>query len=633
MSERYSQRPVTTSQTRFDGASFGEVERSRMVDTPMVLTTFNAGDIVPIYCCEVLPSETISLDVSQVIRQTTLLTPTMGQMQYEIHAFFVPNRIVNKSSAAVFGENYNGSWTANEVTFAPLLSETEASGSLQIPVGSVADYYGFPTQAPLERLVLASCHDLKFRGYVEIYNRYFRDENYQAPIPYSKLNVYEGFFSHPTTPGAVFLHPDRVNVATISDALPIQPSIERGDGSYWQGAVEDALMSGSIEASSQGTIPSYPLASTFNALGKPLKANKKHDYFTSVLPTPQKGPSVFVPLAGLAPVVTGASRAIGKSVPARWVSLNSSGNPIANSDVELIGYGVGTASAGGQGVVQHTVSATATSYAPVNFYADLSGLTSVDVADLRQAAAIQQVYETLARGGSRYVEYIRSFFSLEVENPFDDIPTHLGYVRGNLDLYQTAQTSSSTEGSTPQGNLAAFGYTTDNGHLFTKTFLEHGYIHVFCIVRHKNIYPSYLSRDNFRRSMMDFYQPMMANLSEQPVYRREINPFQHGTAGSAMNAIGYQEAWAEYRMEPDRVSGYMRPGIAESLAIWNYADDVDTSFEVVDGDWLRSNSEEVLNRTLAVTSSVAHQFKAQFVFAVDKELPMPTYSVPGLDIL
>lgn len=631
MSNRYNQSPVTTSQTRFNGASFGEVERSRMTSTPSVITAFNAGDIVPIACFEVLPSQVMDVDVSSVLRQTTLLTPTMGRMEYEIHAFFVPNRIVNKSSQAVFGENYNGSWTANEVSFAPLYT---GSSSKKIPVGSVADYYGFPTQGNISAAVLQNCNDLKFRGYVEIYNRYFRDENYQAPIPYSKLNVYEGFFDHGNAP---YLTPSGVTGGPSSTSLSTRPATERGDGSFWQGSVEDALMSGNVVAGSSGSVPCYPLASTFDALGKPLKANKEHDYFTSVLPSPQKGPSVFVPLTGDAPVITRSTPHIsmGTTVSAlRGFSIAGNSGSAVNysSDVTLGVRGSGsggTLNTGVVGVASSSATLSGTSFVPSNLYADLSTVSAVDISDLRQAAAIQQVYETLARGGSRYVEYIRSFFSLEVENPFDDIPTHLGMVRGQLDLYQTAQTSASSDGSTPQGNLAGFGYTTGNGKLFTKTFLEHGYVHIFCIVRHKNVYSTLLTRDNFRRSMLDFFQPQLANLSEQPVYLRELNPF----SSTPQNAIGYQEAWSEYRMDPDRVTGYMRSGIDGSLSVWNYADDYDSTFAVVDGNWLKSNSEAVLNRTLAVTSAVAPQIKAQFVFTIDKELPMPTYSVPGLDII
>lgn len=184
--------------------------------------------------------------------------------------------------------------------------------------------------------------------------------------------------------------------------------------------------------------------------------------------------------------------------------------------------------------------------------------------------------------------------------------------------------------------MSAFGYTNNGGNMFTYTFKEHGYVHVFAVVRHRNVYSSMISRDNFRRSALDFYSYPLANISEQPVYTREINPFL--PVDKLDDVFGYNEAWAEYRMEPDRVSGQMRPQVdkskqSRSLAYWNYADDVDINLETATGDWLISNTEEVVARSTAVQDEDFPQFKGQFIFHIKKERPMPTYSVAGLDII
>ena len=193
----YNQSPRVGEATRFAKSPMADVEFSRMTATPTWSLPFNAGDIVPIYYCEVLPHDTINIDLDFVIRQSTLLRPTMGQMQVDIHAFWVPNRIINESWKNVQGENTSGFWTAPEVELAPLhRAGVLADGitqPVQIPVGSVADYYGFPTQMPIPGSILEQCNDLKFRGYLDIYNNYFRDQNYQPPIPFSKLNIYNGF--------------------------------------------------------------------------------------------------------------------------------------------------------------------------------------------------------------------------------------------------------------------------------------------------------------------------------------------------------------------------------------------------------------------------------------------------------
>ncbi|WGL31094.1 major capsid protein [Dipodfec virus UOA04_Rod_715] len=639
-------RRVSSDQNvHFSKALFSKAEHSRMSVSPIHLTTFNAGDIVPIYCREVLPDQDFDdFSIRFDIRQTTLLTPTMGTLEADFYAFFVPNRIVNDSWKQVEGENLSGSWTAPSIELAHLVqgrsgSPTGTQGSRQIPVGSVADYYGFPTQAPIPYSVLNRCHDLKFRGYVQIYNEYFRDQNYQPPIPMSTLNVYQGFFDHElgVSTGLAFNGPTSSTAQVTQDA-------DKTDGSFSPGALGQALWGSGVPVPTSGvsTVTFTPplLSSRFNALGKPLKANKMHDYFTSVLPSPQKSPSqILIPVDGSV------------NIPSLRVSTATGLSKLTSQPALTFSHSDGTfIPAGGSSLRIYSPSSTDAAPAyelgdttgvlssktifPQNLATLASSLTvdglSVSVNDLRMAAATQQLYESLARGGSRYRSIINSLFGLSVDDPFSDIPQYLGHFRKDLDLYQTAQTSSSEESGTPQGNLAAFGYTSSFGKLFGhyKAY-EHGYLHVFCVVRHRNVYSSYLAKDNFRLTLLDFYTPQLANISEQPVYTKEINPFLSDSSG----VFGYQEAWAEYRFEPDVVSGYMRPGVSDSLALWNYADDFSSSLRISDGSWLKSNTEAVVNRTLAVTSSKAPQFKAAFQFVVNKTLPMPVYSVPGMDII
>lgn len=620
MANKYVQSPVVNSTTRFSAAPMSDLEFSRMTAAPVHITTMNAGDIVPVYCREILPHESMALSVDMVIRQTTVSTPTFGIMECDLYAFFVPNRIVNESWKNVMGENTSGAWVAPEVSLVPLYTTRAGAKDVQVPVGSVADYYGFPTQAKIPAEVLQSCHDLKFRGYLEIYNTRFRDQNYQPPIPYSKLNVYEGFFEAEGTSVSFD--------SSLSLGSNVQVSFEQEtDGSSPGGALQKAVYGDgqTFLPPSGSTVTVKARVSNWSALNKPLKANKLHDYFTSVLPSSQKGPEVVFNLAASnIPVNSGAilnpfdnqlqfklsnSVAVNGIYPLAVNSNLQNGSVVVNESDRIDGASNGVTGS--------------------SLFVDLSNVTALSLSDLRDAAAIQQVYEILARGGSRYREFVNSFFGLDVDDPFCDIPRYLGHIRRELDLYQTAQTSPSAEGSTPQGNLAAFGYTATGGALFHASFVEHGYVHVFAVVRHRNLYASFLSRDNFRLNAIDFYTPPLANISEQPVYTREINPF----ASDAEGVFGYQEAWSEYRYEPDMVSGYMRPGVKESLAIWNYADEFDSGLTIADDDWLKSNSQEVLDRTLTLDSTKGPQFKALFRFTVDKELPMPTYSVPGLDII
>lgn len=610
---------VSVSDARFTKAPLGEIEFSKFYSSSSLATTFNAGDLIPIYCGEVLPHDTFSVDVDEVIRQATLSVPVMDNAIIDIFAYFVPNRVVNESWKNVMGENASGSWIAPEVSLAPLYDG--AAGTITVPVGSLADYYGYPSGFPIPADVLKSCHDLKIRGYLSIFNYYFRDQNYQPPIPFSKLNVCNNFFES-----------TGVNVALDgSGNYSMLIRSAESDGSYPDGAIVKGIYgegsSISVEGNQAGLIVS-PHVNKFSALNKPLKANKLHDYFTSVLPSPFKGREVVLGLNGVVPVITGPSLIYqdGDAQDSfiqsmRWYD-KVTGTIFNNNAILTIHQG--DTSANSVGEVD-----SSSLLVPNNLFADLSTGTGMSLSEMRMASGIQQVYEILGRGGSRYTEYINSFFGLDINNPFDDIPTFLGHIRRTLDIYQTAQTAP-TEGK-PLATLSAFGYTDTQGHLFERTFLEHGYVHILCTVRHKNVYPTLLSRDNFRMNMLDFYQYPLANISEQPVYTREINPY---LATANEQVFGYQEAWAELRQEPDRVSALMRPDVPGSLSEWIYVDAMNPYLTIADGDWLQSNTELVINRSTALDSSVLDvpQFKAKFTFNILKERPLPIYSVGGLDI-
>ena len=616
MANKYKQ-PSLSSAVRFQRAPLADLEMSKMRVNPRAVTTYNAGDIVPVYYEEVLPHSTFSVKVDFINRLlSAMIKPTMGAMQIDIFAFFVPNRIINDSWKNVQGENTSGFWSAPEVELAPLVS-LDYNEDIQIPPMSVADYYGFPTQLPIKAEVLQQCNDLLFKGYLSCFNHYFRDENYQPPVNFSKLNVFNGFM----LPVGSYIGLEDSNKSTPDSV----PDGTNADGSYPYGAfVKSVYGEGARGSVIENGDTSIGIRLTdWSALDKPLKANKLHDAFTSVLPSPQKGPEIFFGLATDAPVITSEEKHA-VSLPSVSFS-NPDGIQLGNSLLtlsyrqELVNGGVGSTITHGSVAI------------PDNLVADLSKVSGVSVNELRRAAAIQQVYEMLGRNGSRYLEALRSFFGIQTENPFKDIPTQLGHIRRELDSYQVAQTSSSVEGETPQGNLSAFGYSAKNGSLFTYTALEHGYIHYFAVVRHRNLYPSLMLPDKFRKSTLDWYLPQLANIGEQPIRLATLNPF---VEEAMEKTIGFQEAWAlDYRYEPDRVSGYCRTGLADSLDIWTYADGFDSTFEVVNGEWLKSNTQEVLDRTLAVTSEVSPQFIILLEFDITKQLPMPIYSVPGLDII
>lgn len=623
MAQRYKQGFNYAGATRFTETPLSMVEFSSMTVDPTWYVPFNAGDIVPVFYEEVLPHSTYKFDLDYVIRQLSAsVRPTMGHMICDIFAFYCPNRVVNESWRNVTGENTSGIWSAPQIELAPLSVRT--SGSTKIPVDSIGDLLGFPTQSSIPNTLFSQMNDLKARIYLECYNQYFRDQNYQPPINYSKLNVYQGF-----------LEPVGSSISFNSNGL--QPygitTSDVADGSYYKGAVVKALLGEGGNPSQDSTFHMVRLTD-FSLLGKPLKANKLHDAFTSVLPSPQKGSEVIFSVGSVAPVTLDVEEGILKAFPSgqalqlRPSSALSSANGGAHTlNVDYEGtITTSPASDSEMGSVYFNgTNITAT--------ADLTEATGVTVNELRTAVATQQVLELLARGGSRYWSFLKSFFGVEADNPFPDIPTQIGHIRRTMDLYQVAQTSATTEtpdGYSNPGSLSAFGYSTKGGSMFTKTFLEHGYIMCFAVIRQRNVYSSYLSPDNFRRKTLDFYLPQLANIGEQPIRLSTLNPFY---MDSHEKVLGYQEAWYEYRYSPDRILGSLRSGVANSLDVWHFGDDFDMNFNVVDGNWLKSNAQEVLDRTLYVTSEQAPQFIGQFNWKITKQLPMPVYSVPGLDTI
>lgn len=580
MAERVVNLHTRDTETQYEKAVAQLPEFSRMVVEPRHITSFNAGRLVPIYCREILPNETISINIDAVIREVTMKTPVLGGLLCDFYAFFVQNRNVNDDWKETMGENPNGAWYPLDTDLCALYA---GSGGVQVPVGSIADYYGLPTQAEIPAQILQAMNDLRFRGYFMIWNEYFRDQNYQAPLPLStENNTQSGFFA----------------------------------------------------AASGGGI---------SILQEPLRVNKLHDYFTSVLPSPQKGAEVFLPLAGAAPITLegGSATLSGTDFVLQgnnqvkftfsYATQDSMELFVSAPEGALASISAGTGSTAPK-IVKISGGDYSLPVTSVNgLQVDLSEVSSVSISDFRIASATQRFYEQLARVGSRYREYVAGFFGIEVNNPMRDVPTYLGHLRRELEVYQTAQTSASESGSTPQGNLAAFSYSRPSGSIIQNgsfTAVEHGYLHIFVVIRQKNVYPSFCPPDLFRRSMLDFYQPQLANISEQPVYTRSINPF----AADLDGVFGYQEAWAEYRDEPDLVSGLMRPGVTGSLSSWNYADEFDSGLTIADDDFMLSNAQEVVDRTVEIASTTStHQFYGEFHFVTDKQLPMPVYSVPELE--
>lgn len=544
-----------------------DMSRSRFDRSSSYKTTFNVGQIIPFYVDEVLPGDTFSIDTSKVVRMQTLLTPVMDDIFLDTYYFFVPNRLTWSHWKQFMGENTESAWIPSVEYEVPQLTAPEGGWN----IGTIADYMGIPTGVSG-----LSVNALPFRAYALIMNEWFRDENLSDP-----LNI-------PVTDATV----QGVNTGTF---------------------VTDVAKG-----------------------GLPYTAAKYHDYFTSALPAPQKGPDVTIPVASAVqyPVIP-----LDKNV-----SFDSSGIGMRLGDVETsnpvipsngtyypLNYGGGSGSGSPLGKTGFYIGSLennpqGSALAPLNLWAVGDGtVQAATINQLRLAFQIQKLYERDARGGTRYIEILKSHFGVTSPDARLQRPEYLGGNRIPININQVVQSSSTDASGTPQGNTAAYSLTSDNHSDFTKSFVEHGFLIGVMVARYRHTYQQGLERFWSRKDRFDYYFPVFANIGEQAIKNKEI--YAQGTVQDD-EVFGYQEAWADYRYRPNRVTGEMRSSAPQSLDVWHLGDDYE-SLPSLSDSWIREDSKTV-NRVLAVSDNVSAQLFCDIYVRNLCTRPMPLYSIPGL---
>ena len=534
-----------------------KASRTRFNRDQTVLTTFDSGKLIPFYVDEVLPGDTFNVNTAAIIRMSTPKYPVMDDAFIDFYYFYCPDRILWDNFKQFMGEIEETPWRPTKEYKVPQIVINGTKGSGLPYENSILDYMGVPTKTEGKFEVNA----LPIRAYVKIWNEFFRDENV-----------------------------DNAAVVKTDDA----------DVAYEDSSTEN--IDQVLKIAYKG--------------GRCLPVNKFHDYFTSCLPYPQRGPVVTLPMGGNAPVELFRDSNLTQEAP-------------LNRDIYMNGTGEATPriaqwpqTNGGKTVlIDGATTLGGTTNTSGYLGANLSSITAATINDLRKAVAVQQYYEALARGGSRYREQVQALWNVTISDKTVQIPEYLGGGRYHVNINQIVQTAENDK--SPLGETGAMSVTPINESSFTKSFEEHGFIIGVCCVRHNRSYQQGLERFWSRKDRLDYYVPQFANLGEQPVKKKEI--MLTGTTTDE-ETFGYQEAWADYRMKPNRVSGLMRSNATGTLDFWHYADNYSTVPTLSQG-WMEEGKNEIA-RTLVVQNEP--QFFGAIHVANKTTRRMPLYSVPGL---